>query len=66
VLDAVRGPEGTIVDWRYCDANANWIRSLGRPRERLVATLAHELRNPLAPIRDAHRPSGRNLSASPG
>ncbi|MGA7539159.1 MAG: histidine kinase dimerization/phospho-acceptor domain-containing protein [Steroidobacteraceae bacterium] len=36
VLDAVRDPEGAIVDWRYRDANANWIRALGRPREQLL------------------------------
>lgn len=30
VLDAVRDAHGTIVDWRYCDANANWLRTLGQ------------------------------------
>lgn len=30
VLDAVRDANGTIVDWRYCDANANWLRALGQ------------------------------------
>ncbi|MGH8318505.1 MAG: PAS domain-containing protein [Steroidobacteraceae bacterium] len=43
VLDAVPGPEGTIVDWRYCDANANWIRALGRPRERLPGRTVGEI-----------------------
>jgi len=36
VLDAVRDAEGAIVDWRYCDANANWLRVMGRPRDELL------------------------------
>jgi len=36
VLDAVRDTGGTIVDWRYAEANANWVRALRRPREQLV------------------------------
>jgi PAS domain S-box-containing protein len=43
VLDAVRGPEGTIVDWRYCDANANWVRWLGRPRDSLLGRTVSEI-----------------------
>ncbi|MGH8269847.1 MAG: PAS domain-containing protein, partial [Steroidobacteraceae bacterium] len=38
VLDAVRDAEGTIVDWRYCDANANWLRALGRPGEQVLGS----------------------------
>jgi PAS domain S-box-containing protein len=48
-LDAVRDPEGAIVDWRYCDANANWIRSLGRPRERLLGRTVREIMPARAP-----------------
>ena len=43
VLDAVRGPDGAIVDWRYRDVNANWIRSLGRPREQLLGRTLGEV-----------------------
>lgn len=43
VLDAVRDPSGTIVDWRYCDANANWLRWVGRPRERLLGATVAEI-----------------------
>jgi PAS domain-containing protein len=43
VLDAVRDSTGAIVDWRYRDANANWIRALGRPRERLLGGTVSEL-----------------------
>lgn len=43
VLDAVRDPSGTIVDWRYCDANANWLRRLGQPRERLLGRTLAEI-----------------------
>lgn len=43
VLDAVRDTEGTIMDWRYVDANANWIRSLGQPREALLGRTVSEV-----------------------
>jgi len=43
VLDAVRDGAGTIVDWRYCDANANWLRALGRPRDRLLGRTISEI-----------------------
>ena len=43
VLDAVRDPAGTIIDWRYGDANANWVRALGRPRDRLLGRTVGEL-----------------------
>jgi PAS domain S-box-containing protein len=43
VLDAVRGPEGTIVDWRYCEANANWLRAFGQPRDRLLGRMVSEI-----------------------
>ena len=38
VLDAVRDGEGAIIDWRYSDANANWLRALGRPRDQLLGS----------------------------
>jgi len=43
VLDAVRGTGGAIVDWRYCDANANWLRAAGQPREQLVGKTVGEV-----------------------
>jgi PAS domain S-box-containing protein len=43
LLDAVRDPEGAIVDWRYCDANANWLRAQGRPRDQLLGRTVAEL-----------------------
>lgn len=43
VLDAVRNPEGAIVDWRYGDANANWVRALGRRRDRLLGRTVSEV-----------------------
>ena len=43
VLEAVRGPEGAIVDWRYTDANANWVRTQGRPRDELLGRTVVEL-----------------------
>jgi PAS domain S-box-containing protein len=43
VLDAVRDSGGTITDWRYCDANTNWLRRLGLPRERLLGRTLGEI-----------------------
>ena len=43
VLDAVRDTEGTIVDWRFSDGNANWVRSLRRPREQLLGKTLGEI-----------------------
>lgn len=43
VLDAVRDPEGAIVDWRYCDASANWLRALGRPRDEVLGRTVMEV-----------------------
>lgn len=43
VLDAVRDPAGTIVDWRYCDANANWLRAAGLSRKRLLGKTVSEM-----------------------
>lgn len=43
VLEAVRGPEDTIIDWRYTDANANWLRALGRPRDQVVGRTVTEV-----------------------
>lgn len=43
VLDAVRDPAGAIVDWRFCDANTNWIRALGLPRDRLLGRTVSEI-----------------------
>jgi PAS domain S-box-containing protein len=43
VLDAVRDTQGTIVDWRYTDANANWVRALGRPRDQLLGRTVGEV-----------------------
>ncbi|MFI4886675.1 MAG: PAS domain-containing protein [Steroidobacterales bacterium] len=43
VLDAVRNDDGAIVDWRYSDANANWLRSLGRRRDRVLGRTVGEI-----------------------
>ncbi len=43
VLDAVRDADGAIVDWRYCDANANWLRAQGRPRDELLGRTVREI-----------------------
>ena len=43
VLETVRDADGAIVDWRYCDANANWLRALGRPRDQLLGRTVREI-----------------------
>ena len=43
VLDAVRDPEGAIVDWRYCDANANWLRAVGSAGDQLLGKTVSEV-----------------------
>jgi PAS domain S-box-containing protein len=43
VLDAVRNTQGTIVDWRYSDANANWVRALRQPRDQLLGRTVGEI-----------------------
>jgi PAS domain-containing protein len=43
VVDAVRDARGAIVDWRYSDANANWVRALGRPRDQVLGSTMGEL-----------------------
>jgi PAS domain S-box-containing protein len=43
VVDAVRDARGAIVDWRYSDANANWVRALGRPRDQLLGKTVGEV-----------------------
>jgi PAS domain S-box-containing protein len=43
VVDAVRDARGAIVDWRYSDANANWVRALGRPRDQVLGRTVSEL-----------------------
>jgi len=43
VLDAVRDVEGSIIDWRYCDANTNWLRMQGRPSDQLLGQTVTEL-----------------------
>ncbi len=43
VLETVRNSDGTIVDWRYTDANANWTRALGLPRDRLLGATVGEI-----------------------
>ena len=42
ILDAVRGPDGMVVEWRYSDANASWLRALGRRRDRLLGRTVAE------------------------
>lgn len=43
VMDAVRDAEGAIVDWRYADANANWLRALGESRDRVLGRTVREI-----------------------
>ena len=43
VLDAIRDAHGTIVDWRYCDANSNWLRALGQQRDRVFGRKLSEI-----------------------
>jgi PAS domain S-box-containing protein len=43
VLDAVRDPAGTIIDWRYRDANSNWLRSHGQPRQQVLGRTVSEI-----------------------
>ncbi|MFZ0498286.1 MAG: PAS domain-containing protein [Steroidobacteraceae bacterium] len=43
VLDAVRDTHGTIIDWRYADANSNWVQALGRTRARLLGKTVGEI-----------------------
>ena len=56
----VRGPDGAIEQWIGCavdihDARTaqDALREADRRKDEFLATLAHELRNPLAPIRNA-------------
>jgi PAS domain S-box-containing protein len=56
----VRGADGAIEQWIGCavdvhDARAaqDALREADRRKDEFLATLAHELRNPLAPIRNA-------------
>ena len=43
VLEAVRNDDGAVVDWRYSDANANWIRALGQRRDRVLGRTMGEI-----------------------
>jgi PAS domain S-box-containing protein len=43
VLEAVRDAEGTIVDWRYTDANSTWVRAQRRPRDQLLGKTVGEV-----------------------
>ena len=43
VLEAVRDATGTIVDWRYRDANANALELLNRPRQSILGGLLSEI-----------------------
>ena len=57
---AVRGPEGEVREWvgALCDATERRsveeaLKEANRRKDEFLAMLAHELRNPLAPIRNA-------------
>lgn len=44
VMEAVRNAAGVIVEWRYCDANSNFLALVERARESLLgSTLAEVL-----------------------
>jgi PAS domain S-box-containing protein len=46
VLQAVRDPGGTIVDWQYRDANTNSLELLGQSREQLLGCRLTEMFDP--------------------
>jgi PAS domain S-box-containing protein len=46
VLQAVRDPGGTIVDWQYRDANANALDLLGHSRQQLLGCRLTEMFDP--------------------
>lgn len=46
VLQAVRDPGGTIVDWHYRDANANSLELLGQSRQQLLGCRLTEMFDP--------------------
>jgi PAS domain S-box-containing protein len=46
VLQAVRDPSGTIVDFRYRDANTNALELLGQSREQLLGCRLTEMFDP--------------------
>ena len=50
---AVRGAIGTFVDATSLKEAQKSLREADRRKDEFLATLAHELRNPLAPIRNA-------------
>lgn len=56
----VRGPDGRVICWAGINLDIDEIkgaedrlREMDRRKDEFLATLAHELRNPLAPIRNA-------------
>lgn len=43
VLEAIRNPAGAIVDWRYSDANTNFLSAMQRSRDELVGLTLTEV-----------------------
>src|SRR5690606_32353506 len=71
-IDPIREPDGCIVgainvfgDITRLKEVENALREADRRKDEFLATLAHELRNPLAPIRNSLNILKRTESASP-
>jgi PAS domain S-box-containing protein len=68
----LRGPDGAIVRWFGTNTDVteqleaqDALREAHRRKDEFIATLAHELRNPLAPVRNAAEILSRLPSADP-
>jgi PAS domain S-box-containing protein len=69
----LRGPDGRIVRWFGTNTDVTEhleaeqaLREADRRKDEFIATLAHELRNPLAPVRNAAEILGRIPNQEPG
>ncbi len=69
---AIREPDGTVREWigMVADITGSWhageaLREADRRKDEFLAMLAHELRNPLAPIRTSAEVLSRLGTTSP-
>jgi len=58
-------PAGNIDGWVATGMDVHSVKEVDRRKDEFLATLAHELRNPLAPIRNAVAILGRKGSQDP-